>query len=604
MGCLRVLLPLVLALSGTSQSPDSGVLIDNFENAKTFRNWTFFNGAEFPGASGELSLGRGRGGNAAILAYRFTCLTVNACGHYVEAIWKAPSPLPVNPGAALSLWARLPPDIRLGIRVRDQTGQTLQFHADAPGLEHRRQGEWQRVIVPVTAQTSEHWGGSNDGHLHSAILEISVLADSRYPQPVEGDMAFDDVRLLSTTHFSFNLDSSVPVIAAPEEARQLRPRLGVNIHSLNDDRALDLARNAGFGFVRTDLLWTKVEKQGRYDFTPFDELMRSLEARDMGVLWILAYGHPDHGGKAPQSSEDIAAYAHFAAAAVSHFRGHRARFEIWNEPNGRQFLPNPALYPDLLRAALDAIRREDKSAVVSTGGTSGLDFPFLTRLLQSSSAAKASALGVHPYRDSGPETLIPDLMLLEALIRRNGLSLPVWDTEWGYSSSMSLSTNSRADGHGQIGRQGQAVLGLRECLTVWALGLPVAVWYDLRDDGSDPLNREHNFGLLAQDNSDKPAMKALRTLTTAAREHTYTGMLRDLPYGVHAMRLNGTKDIVFVVWNDQPYLQPELRFEHDQLISTSDLMGGPIVPNLNNGKYASLVLDEKAGPVYLRVRTP
>ena len=68
-------------------------------------------------------------------------------------------------------------------------------------------------------------------------------------------------------------------------------------------------------------------------------------------------------------------------------------FEIWNEPNGKQFLANPAIYPRLLRAALDAIRREDPDAAVSTGGTSGIDLPFLTHMLESGSANHLSKIG-------------------------------------------------------------------------------------------------------------------------------------------------------------------------------------------------------------------
>jgi hypothetical protein len=37
-------------------------------------------------------------------------------------------------------------------------------------------------------------------------------------------------------------------------------------------------------------------------------------------------------------------------------------------------------------------------------------------------------------------------------------------------------------------------------------------WYDLFDDGDDPGNREHRFGLIAKDRSPKPAYTALSTI--------------------------------------------------------------------------------------------
>jgi hypothetical protein len=399
-----------------------------------------------------------------------------------------------------------------------------------------------------------------------------------------------------------HLDGASAVEPAAENTRQLRTRLGVNIHFLKDDQALDIARDAGFSFVRMDLLWSTVEKRGRYDFASADELMRALEARGMGVLWIIDYGHPEHGGKAPQSAEDIRAYARYAAAAVSHFRGHNARFEIWNEPNIKQFLPNPAVYPDLLRISLDAIRRETPTAPVSTGGVSGFDFAFFRGMLESGSAQKASAIAIHPYRDAGPETLPGDIGLLQRLVHRTGgPKVPLWDTEWGYSSSGCWLKDVPRDGHNAAARNWQARLAVRECLTAWTLGLPVAVWYDLRDDGPDPFDREDNFGLIDQNNRDKPAMKAVRTLTTLAQDHAYTGLIRNVPYGIHVRRLDGAHDVIFVVWEDNLQRSALLRISSKELISARDLFGGTISPTQNKGEFEVFPLEESTGPIYLRM---
>lgn len=597
MRCLLILAVLLFAALN-SRPQATGALIDSFDGSKKLLHWHFSNGAEFPGASGRLSLGPGHEGRGAILAYRFKCLDQTHCGHYVAAIWKAPAPLDTNPGAALSLWVRLLPEVRLTVRIKDQSGQMLQFHANAPKLEHRSPGEWQQVVVPIKGNAAENWSRANTGLIQGRIVEIAVVADSRYRQPAQGEMAFDDVRLLPTADASFYLDRAATAMTAPEDTAGLRSRLGVDIHFLKDDRALDLARDAGFSFVRMDLLWAKLEKPGRYDFAPFDGLMRSLEARGMGVLWLLAYGHPEHGGSSPQSQEDVAAYSRYAAAVVSHFRGHNARFEIWNEPNGKQFLPNPAIYPGLLRTALDAIRRQDPVAAVSTGGTSGFDFPFLASMLESGSAQQASAIAVHPYRDSGPETLLDDLLLLRRLIQHTASpGTPVWETEWGYSSYGNSSKHLADGGHSDLARNRQAALVARECLTVWVVGLPLAVLYDLRDDGSNPFNREHNFGLLNQDDSDKPAMKAVRVLTSVARDHTYSGLIRDTPYGTHAIRLDGAKDIVFVLWNDEARMRPQIRLSRNELISISNMFGEPI-----DAERDEIVLDEEMGPVYVRLK--
>jgi hypothetical protein len=581
------LLLILALLSFAAIDSPSQTLIDDFDASKKLQHWAFSNGAEFPGASGGLSLGPGHEKRGAILAYRFTCQDPTHCGSYVAAIWKSPRPLAVSADAALSLWAHFPADVRFTLRVTDQTGQTLQFHANAPNLEQITSDEWRQVVVRISSKTTEHWGGMNNGQLQGSLTSVAILADSAYLHATQGQLAFDDVRLLTPSDSIFHLDQNTPLITAPRAAAELRPRLGVNIHSLQDDRALDLAQDAGFSFVRTDLTWAKLEKQEGYDFSPFDVLLHSLEARGMGVLWVLAYGHPAHGGPSPQSAQDIAAYARYVAAAVSHFRGRNARFEIWNEPNNQQYLPNPSIYPSLLRSALETIRRQNPDAAVTTGGTSAIDLPFLAPLLQSGAAQNANAIAVHPYRDAGPETMPADLSLLRNLIQHTAApETPIWATEWGYSSYGS---------NGNVAQQRQAVLTARQILTVWALGLPVAVLYDLRDDGRDPSSREQNFGLLYQDNRDKPAMKAVRALTSVAQGRSFAGLVRAVPYGVHAMRLDGKNDIVFALWNGDAGVHPKIQLAPGELLSVSNMFGEPLALR------DEIVLEETTGPLYLRV---
>jgi len=56
-------------------------------------------------------------------------------------------------------------------------------------------------------------------------------------------------------------------------------------------------------------------------------------------------------------------------------------------------------------------------------------------------------------------------------------------------------------------------LAVRELLTVWTLGLPVAVGTICATMETDSANPEHNYGLLDSSGNEKPAMKAIRTLT-------------------------------------------------------------------------------------------
>jgi hypothetical protein len=325
----------------------------------------------------------------------------------------------------------------------------------------------------------------------------------------------------------------------------------------------------------------------------------------MGVLWILDYGHPDHGGDAPRTPQDVAAFARFAQAVGDHFKGRNVRYEIWNEPDNQNFWkpsPDPRQYATLLREAAAAIRQADASAVISSGGTIGFNLSFISSFASAAPTHDLNAIAVHPYRQTGPESIAPEYVILRDWVARAlGPKVELWDTEWGYSSAEALPDNGRVDGHGEAWRTRQAVLAVREALTAWTLGIPLAIWYDLRDDGNDQANPEHNFGLLDSEGKEKPAMKAIRVLSQAGMNRNFAGLVRDKPAGMHAMRLDGAADSVFIVWSTEVGARVAIRIPKAGLLSATNMVGEPVNAK-NKGSDAEVTVSEAAGPVYVRLQ--
>jgi polysaccharide biosynthesis protein PslG len=385
-------------------------------------------------------------------------------------------------------------------------------------------------------------------------------------------------------------------------ARAALRSIGVNVHSLRNNAALDLAHEAGFEFARVDLLWARVERRGAYRFFAYDALLNALEARGMGALWILDYGHPDHGGSVPRTAEDIAAFGRFAEAAAADFKGRNVRYEIWNEPDTEHFWPpkpNAEEYRALLREAVAAIHRADPAAKVASGGVSRFDLAFLRKAINPDLAADLSAIGVHPYPKGGPETIAPELAnVREWALQSFGERLEIWDTEWGYSST-NASESAAGNGHSDAGRLRQGCLAVREILTAWSAGFPLGVWYDLQDDGTDAADPEQNYGLLDASGREKPAMQAVRTVMTAIKGRQYAGMIQDAPPGIRAMRFDAPGDVLFIVWSDQPGSRRKVRYTKDNLLSVTGLMGHAAAPKPGRSREAQLKIDEAAGPIYL-----
>ncbi|MFO0552469.1 MAG: beta-galactosidase [Polyangiaceae bacterium] len=115
--------------------------------------------------------------------------------------------------------------------------------------------------------------------------------------------------------------------------------LGLNVHQ-SADVGVPVTADAGLTWVRVDFNWLDAEpSQGVYDFTRFDTIVDSANARGLKVLATVGYGPAwasagDTLGDGTLNDVPIdGAYAAFVTALVSHFQGRVDHYELWNEPN-------------------------------------------------------------------------------------------------------------------------------------------------------------------------------------------------------------------------------------------------------------------------------
>ena len=288
--------------------------------------------------------------------------------------------------------------------------------------------------------------------------------------------------------------------------------LGVNIHFIEPQgNELEQIHAAGFGMVRMDFVWERVERvKGTYDFSGYQRLTESLGRLGMTPIYILDYSH---SGYEPHHSvtteEGRRAFARFAAAAVKAMGDAPIIWEIWNEPNLKQFWedqPSVRDYVLLVEAAVTAMRAVDPDCTVVAPATSGIPMSFLEGCFDLGLLQWIDAVSVHPYREKPPESALPDYESLRALIQRYATqkTIPILSGEWGFS--LHRYRNLEVTEH----RQAQFVA--RQFLTNLLAGVRVSIWYDWHDDGTDPNEREHNFGIVKHDYQKKEAYVAAQVL--------------------------------------------------------------------------------------------
>lgn len=325
--------------------------------------------------------------------------------------------------------------------------------------------------------------------------------------------------------------------------------LGVNIHFAEPRQdELDSIRRAGFGMIRMDLVWERVERtRGEYDFSSYRRLSEALWKRGMTPLYILDYGNPLYEeNRSVTTEEGRRAFARFAAEAVRRLDGGPVIWEIWNEPNIRLFWsdqPSAGDYVKLAKAASAAMREVDANCLVVAPATSEIDMEFLEACFELGLLEHIGAVTVHPYRRTPPETALGEYEALERLIREYAPNreLPILSGEWGYS--MHDYGTLKVDEHMQ------AQFIVRQFLTNFMAGVRASIWYDWHDDGPDPAEREHNFGIVTHEKyEEKEAFRAARTFNTVLGGKSFIRRLHAGDDDVHLAMFGDREGRIIAAW--------------------------------------------------------
>jgi polysaccharide biosynthesis protein PslG len=161
---------------------------------------------------------------------------------------------------------------------------------------------------------------------------------------------------------------------------------------------------------------------------------------------------------------------------------------MYNEPNIGFWKPKPDVqqYIKLAVAVGEALRQIAPEEAYIGPATSQIDLPFLEACFKAGLLQHWSAVSVHPYRQEAPETVAGEYAQLRRLIVQyapQGKKVPILSGEWGYSAAWRNYDEAK-----------QGRLLPRQWLINLLNDVPLSIWYDWHDDGTDPKNAEHHFG--------------------------------------------------------------------------------------------------------------
>lgn len=183
--------------------------------------------------------------------------------------------------------------------------------------------------------------------------------------------------------------------------------VGVMVHlwgyTDTTERDLQLARQAGFTWVKQHLPWAFVEGQrrGEYDWVEPDRLVEAVNRAGLRLMVRVdmqpAWARVDRVFPIVGPPDRLADWGDFLYAVSQRYKGRIQAYQVWNEPNlarewGNQ-PPSAAEYVKLLKVAHQAIKLGDPDALVITAG--------LSPTTDLSANARADAVYLQELYDAG-----------------------------------------------------------------------------------------------------------------------------------------------------------------------------------------------------------
>ncbi len=335
--------------------------------------------------------------------------------------------------------------------------------------------------------------------------------------------------------------------------------VGVCAHELHrgdpSGRAYAMMRDAGITSVRTDAHWAYVERQpNQLKIEPsWHRYLKETARHGLSTQFILGYGNQHHGGGEKPRTEPVrAAFNRYVNHLSEAFKGQVAYYEIWNEwdvedPRDPRFTQD---YARLIADAAGIVRQRDPAAKVLAGAvtTQGIESGFALRLLENGLMQSVDGLSLHPYvhcrgwRRNTPEAWIDWMAEVDKeLTRAAGRPVPLYLTEMAWPShqgACGIDENLQA---AYLARAFFLARTLPSIRGMW--------WYDFRNDGTDRTEREHNFGLVRQDFTPKPAYRVLTAVSDIVANYRFIGRDENSDGDVVALRFARGEDELLVAWS-------------------------------------------------------
>lgn len=262
--------------------------------------------------------------------------------------------------------------------------------------------------------------------------------------------------------------------------------------------------SAHFGSIR---LWDSFDKwfdlepkKGAWAWQRLDKQMAIATEHHVQVLFTFgstptwASARPNESTTSSQPGntaepKDMNDWRDFVRAVATRYKGRIQAYEIWNEPNSKQFFTGkPETLVAMARDAYKILHEIDPSVVVVSPPIAGGHVEYLDAYLRAGGGEYCDVIGYHFYvSPAPPEEMVRWIEQVKGIMAKYGQSRkPLWNTEVGYYVQ-SADHEVKPDGPFIVTTYEQhAAYISRAYILNWAAGVSRLNWYAW-DDGSEGL---------------------------------------------------------------------------------------------------------------------
>ncbi|WP_154989397.1 cellulase family glycosylhydrolase [Priestia megaterium] len=393
------------------------------------------------------------------------------------------------------------------------------------------------------------------------------------------------------------------------KGNKLSDTMGVSIHELQWGTNFSMLEDYGVNVVRDAIIWDVVEtKPGIYDFTNngkinYDDFLQKFESHNVRPFLMLLYANKLYGSKRALNNDKLKqAYVNWVGATANRYKNKNIIWEIYNEPNIEKFWTpqtDSALhYADVLKRTAPLIRKNDPSGMIvapSLAGTTDSSLKWLEEIFKQGVLEYIDAVSVHPYRSTNPETVTKDYERIRNLISKyTNKDIAIVNSEWGYSTVPNW--NNKGSNAIASGELKQAQYDMRLLLIDNSQKIPVSIIYDWKNDGENPSDVEHHFGLLRYDQkTSKPSGTAFNILSKTLGDYRFVNRVDIGNSNDYLLKyMNDDSKVAYSYWTTQP--------EHTFILKGN--VDGEITTMLGQKSRVSgdnLTLSISESPSYLKV---